>query len=182
MASGIFGQMDLPLTAEGVRQAEALQQRLQQVPISTIFCSNLRRSAETARIIAAPHGLELCARQDLREIGLGEWEGLTFDQVQKIFPQAYEERGRDLVHFRPPGGESFLDCAFRVIPALYDMLHLTRGNILIVGHAGVNRILLSQIMGKSAENLFEIAQDYGCLNMILYHDFSFKLQVVNASV
>ena len=84
--------------------------------------------------------------------------------------------------FAHPGGESFLDCALRVIPALYDMLQLTSGNLLIVGHAGVNRILLSQLMGNPAETLFDIAQDYGCLNLILYHDFSFRLQVVNASV
>ncbi len=177
-----IGQMDLPLSAEGVRQAEALQQRLRQVPISAIFCSDLQRSVETARIIAAPHGLDPGARPDLREIALGAWEGLSFAQVQQMFPQSYEERGRDLVLFRPPGGESFLDCALRVIPALYDMLQLTSGNLLIVGHAGVNRILLSQLMGNPAETLFDIAQDYGCLNLIFYHDFSFRLQVVNASV
>jgi probable phosphoglycerate mutase len=55
--------------------------------------------------------------------------------------------------FVRPAGESFQDCAFRVIPALFAALLSTRGDILIAGHAGVNRILICQAMGKSMDTV-----------------------------
>lgn len=72
-----------------------------------------------------------------------------------------------------------MDCTLRVIPALYDMLHSSRGNLLIVGHRMLNRILLSQALGKSLGNLFEIDQACGCLNVIRYSDFTFDVKVLN---
>ena len=72
-----------------------------------------------------------------------------------------------------------MDCACRVMSALYEALRSTRGNILIVGHAGVNRILLCQALGKSMNELFDIRQDYGCLNLIRYANFAFELEMLN---
>jgi len=65
--------------------------------------------------------------------------------------------------------------------ALYDILHSTRGDILIVGHAGVNRILLSQALGRSLDDLFGIDQDYGCLNVISYRSQTFDVKLLNGS-
>lgn len=174
-----IGQLNLPLSEEGIRQAERLREELGYVPLSAVFCSDLDRSISTARIVAEPHGVCIDARPDLREIALGKWEGLAFDEARRLYGEAAEERGRDIVHFRPPGGESFLDCTFRVIPALYDILRTTRGDILIVGHAGVNRILLCHAMKKPLKDLFDIKQDYGCINVIEYKDFAFEVEAIN---
>ncbi len=99
-----------------------------------------------------PHGLPCLPKPGLRELSLGRWEGLTFDKVQWKYPGDYNARGMDIVNFRPPEGESFLDCSFRVIPTFYEILSSTRGNILVVGHAGVNRIILSQALGKPMDS------------------------------
>lgn len=170
-----IGQLDLALSAQGVGQAESLREKLRYVSLSAVFCSDLARSVATAKIVAEPHGLPAEPKKALREISLGSWEGLSFNEVCTRDREAYEERGRDIVNFRPPGGESFFDCTCRVIPALFDILRSTRGDILIVGHAGINRILLCHAMGKALENLFEIKQDYGCLSVIGYRDFAFEL-------
>lgn len=174
-----IGRLDFALSTQGVRQAELLSEKLKNVPLTAIYCSDLQRSVDTAGIIAWSHGLEPCARQDFREIFLGGWEGLLHEEVMRRYPAEYEERGRDFVHFRPPGGESFLDCANRTIPALYEVLRSTCGDILIVGHAGVNRVLLCHAMGKSMDSLFDIAQDYGCLNRIRYVNQAFELETLN---
>jgi probable phosphoglycerate mutase len=177
-----IGQMDLPLSAEGVRQAEWLRDRMRGIPLSAVYCSDLSRSIETASIICRLHGLEPFVNRNWREIGLGDWEGSTFAEIQQRFPGQYEERGKNIVLFRPPGGESFLDCASRVLPALIEALRSTRGDILIAGHAGVNRILICQAMGKSMDAIFDITQDYGCLNLIRYSDFRFELEILNETV
>ncbi len=174
-----IGHTDLPLTEEGVRQAQRLAEKLRSTPLTAIFCSDLSRSADTARIVGKLHGIETAARPNFREVALGQWEGLAFDAVRGQYPKEYDERGRDIVHFRPPGGQSFMDCARRVAPAFYDAVYSTRGDILIVGHAGVNRILLCMLLGKSLSELFEIEQDYCCLNRIGCTDFSFELDGLN---
>lgn len=174
-----IGQLDLPLSDQGVEEAERLRERLRDANLSAIFCSDLERSRATAAIIARPHALRPEVRPELREIALGEWDGLTFDAVRRNHPEAFEERGRDIIHFRPPGGESFLDCSLRVIPAFYSILRETRGNLVLIGHAGVNRIILCQILGRSLADLSEIEQDYGCLNVIGQEGFAFEVTSLN---
>ncbi len=176
-----IGQLDLPLKAEGARQAELLAEALNDAPLSAVFCSDLKRAVDTAQIIAKPHQISCIPRRDLREIALGRWEGLTFDEVRKQYPEEFRARGFDIVNYRPPEGESFFDCALRVIPAFYEVLNSTLGNILIVGHAGVNRIILSQALCRSLEGLLGIEQEYGCLNIVAYRDPTFEVIVSNGS-
>ncbi len=161
-----LGQLDVPLSPEGYRQAESLRERLRPERLAAVYGSDLRRAMETAAIIAAPHGLTPRAWPEFREISLGAWEGLAFEAVQQRYPEEYAARGKDFINFRPPGGESFLDCAHRVLPAFYAALASTPGDLLIVGHAGVNRILLSLAPGRSLTELFDFPQDYGCLNLL----------------
>jgi molybdenum cofactor cytidylyltransferase len=177
-----IGQLDLPLNAEGLQQAERLAKALMKASVSAVFCSDLKRSLDTAQIIAKPHRISCLPKRDLREISLGRWEGLTFDEVRSQHPEEFRARGFDIVHYRPPEGESFLDCTFRVIPAFYEILHSTRGNILIVGHAGINRIILSQALSRSLEGLFEIDQECGCLNMIVYRRPTLQVILLNCSL
>ncbi|MHC1727009.1 MAG: DVU_1551 family NTP transferase [Syntrophobacteraceae bacterium] len=175
-----IGQLDLPLNLDGTRRAGELAEMLNNIDISSIYCSDLKRSLKTAETIARPHGLQPIVRRELREINLGEWEGLSFDEVRKRDPKGFEERGRNLVHFTPPGGENFLECGRRVIGVFYDILHSSKGNILIVGHAGVNRILLAQALGKPLDQILQIDQDYGCWNVIRCSGFSLEVTVLNA--
>jgi len=174
-----IGQSDFHLSEDGIQQARDLRDELRHTKFSAVYCSDLRRGIATAEIIAEPHRVSPIIRKDLREINLGEWDGLSFEEVRLRFPKDYAARGDDIVHFRTPGGESFLDCSFRVIPAFYEMIHSSTGNILIVGHAGVNRILLCQVLGIALVKIFEIKQNPGCLNRIRYIDSSFKLDLMN---
>ncbi|MDR3557544.1 MAG: histidine phosphatase family protein [Syntrophobacteraceae bacterium] len=174
-----IGQTDLPLGEEGVRQAETLARKLRSTPLAAIFSSDLRRSLDTAAIVGNLHGLDPAATPNFREIAMGRWEGLSFDEVRSRYPEDYDQRGRDMANFRPPGAESFTDCARRVLPAFFEAIYSTRGDILLVGHAGVNRILLCFVLGKPLSELFDIEQNYCCLNRIRYTDFWFELESFN---
>ncbi len=171
-----IGQTDLPLSPEGVRQAEELRERFRDVPLTAVWCSDLGRSIETARIIAGPHGFYPTVRKDLREIDLGEWDGMPFEAVRRDCPERFEERGRDIVRFRPPGGESFFDCAMRVLPVFYEAAHSAQPHIVVVGHAGVNRIILSMVLGTPLQRLFEIRRNYASVSKICRDESGFTLE------
>jgi len=176
-----IGQIDLPLAQVGRQQARAMRQRFGGAELGAVVCSDLGRARETAEIIAEGSGLAVAARPDLREVSMGEWEGLTFREVAHRFPEAYQARGKDIAQFRVAGGESFADCGRRAVAAFEDLFRSTTGNLLVVGHAGVNRLLLCHVLGMPVEHLFRLGQDYACLNIIQGGSSGFQVRLVNGS-
>ena len=77
----IQGHADQPLNERGREQARELAERLAEEEIDAVYTSDLRRAAETAEIIGAMLGVEVTADQDLREIDVGTWSGLTRDEL-----------------------------------------------------------------------------------------------------
>jgi alpha-ribazole phosphatase len=163
-----IGQIEAPLSDEGVEQAWALRKWLEPVHFSRVVSSDISRSQRTAKIIAGWRNNPIEAMPALREINLGEWEGFSFQEIKERFPEDYAARGRDIENWRPPFGESFADCRARVNGVLEEILAGTHGNVLLVGHAGVNRLILCSVLGIPLRNLHCIGQDYGCVNVIEY--------------
>jgi probable phosphoglycerate mutase len=91
-------------------------------------------------------------------------------QVRERFPREYQKRGRDLGHFHPPGGESFSDLQNRVVPAFQQIVARMQGPVLIVGHAGVNRVILCHVLGMPLGFLFRLEQPYGALSVLICED------------
>lgn len=161
-----IGQVDLPLNKDGVQQAMFLARTMKDVPISRIYCSDLKRSYDTARIIAADRHELICPVPALREINLGQWDGLAMAEIHQRYPEEYRKRGIDLVNFHPPAGESFHDLAIRIIPQFNKLMDASRGHEVMVGHAGVNRVILCHILGMPMDHIFRLQQDYGGMNII----------------
>ena len=177
-----IGQIDLPLSDTGRRQAANLRDEISNIKFDGIFCSDLDRSIVTARIICEKQSVKPQMRRDLREIDMGSWEGVTFDEVRRKYPDQFQKRGEDIFNYQTPGGESFAQCASRVLAAVAEILERTTGNILIIGHAGVNRIIICNTLNMSWENLFKIKQDYGCLNVLIPEAVGPKVIVLNGNV
>lgn len=175
------GQADVSLTAEGEAQFGLLQLRFQRKPLKAIYSSDLGRCLIGARRIAAQHSLEVTALAELRELHIGEWEGKTWQQLQAQYPREWQARLDDIVHYRVPGGESLLDMAERVRGALRRIVAAHPGEeVLVVGHGGVNRVILLDAIGAPLERLFHIEQGYGCVNVIDYYpDGNAVVQLLN---
>jgi probable phosphoglycerate mutase len=163
-----IGQSDPPLSGVGRQHARVWNIKLAPIEWETVICSDLRRSEETARIIAGDKQAAIRTTPKLREILLGKWEGLSRDYVRRYFPEQWRKRGDDLANYQPPGGESFKDLQERVVPPFEAVSLQLKGHSLIIAHAGVNRVILCHILGMPLSNLFRLGQDYGALNIIDY--------------
>ena len=163
------GQIDPPLAPAGRRQAAELGRVLRALRVEAIHCSDLARSRQSAALIAADSGIRIEAHRALREIALGDWEGLSRRAVAARFPEAYAARGADIVNYRVPGGESFADCRRRVLDAWRAIVARDAERIVVVGHAGANRALLCELLGRPAAGLLAIDQDYACVNIVSAH-------------
>lgn len=148
-AAGLWqGTEDEGLTARGVRQAQALAQRLaSEYGIATaIFSSTLSRARQTAEIIQAalPH-LPLHLRADLVEYDLGDWVGLSSTTLRDEY-RLWERMATD-PDFAPPGGESPRHFARRIISALQEIASIHAGSaIIVVSHNGVIATALALLL------------------------------------
>lgn len=175
-----IGQINVSLNEDGINQARNLSRKLEAVDICSVHCSDLSRARQTAEIIALPKALTVISHEKLREINLGKWEGRTLNEIAHNYPEAFKERGTDLSYYCVPGGESYIDCSRRVVSAFHDILRTSKGNVLIVGHIDVNRLLLCYILGVPVKYLFRINQWHGCLNIIKCTHSGFQAELINS--
>lgn len=166
-AAGRFiGQAEVALGRDGRLQAEAWHDELKLIEFAAMWSSDLARAAETAAIVFDGHAAAVRISRELREIHLGRWEGVPRRRVRDERPELWQARGKDLAGFRPPGGESFRDLQQRVVPPVTRMAAETPGNICIVTHAGVIRVLICHFLDMPLSNLFRIRVDYGSLSIV----------------
>jgi len=164
------GQADVALNPQGQGQYGLLQMRLQKKNISAVYSSDLKRCVEGAQLLAASHGLVPELREELRELHIGDWEGMTWQELQQQYPEQWQARLDDIVHYQVPGGESLAAMSARVIPVIEQIVDAHPGEeVVVVAHGGVNRVILLEAIGAPLERLFHIEQDYGCLNAIDYY-------------
>ncbi|WP_132246457.1 histidine phosphatase family protein [Marinisporobacter balticus] len=169
-----LGITDLSLDHEGIAQAKFLKSYFKQIPIEKIFTSPLTRCLQTTKIICEEKKQIFIPIKEFTEINMGIWENKPISYIKKNFPQAYEDRGGNLGSFIPPEGESFNQLASRVLLAFDSIVDRYARNIMIVAHAGVNRVILSYILGLSIEDIFSIQQPYGCVNELICNDANKK--------
>ncbi|MFQ5996727.1 MAG: histidine phosphatase family protein, partial [Dehalococcoidales bacterium] len=128
-------------------QAEQLRDRLANEKIDVIYTSRLRRASATAEIIASRHQLSVIICPELLEINFGKAEGLTFKEIEQLYPELVKAwPTRDLT-FRYPGGESLGDLNNRVIKFLERLeKHAPEETILVVAHSGILRLLICHLL------------------------------------
>lgn len=171
-----IGVTDLPLSAEGVKQAQKLKKFFHSINIEKAYVSPLVRCVQTADIIFENRDIERILVKEFTEINMGQWEGKTFKYIKSYFSEQFKKRGENIDTFVPPGGESFKQLRDRVIPVYENIVENSVGNIIIISHAGVNRIILSNLLSMPIKNIFQIDQTYGCIDEICYDDKYEKCQ------
>jgi alpha-ribazole phosphatase/probable phosphoglycerate mutase len=163
------GHANVSLTQLGREQSDRVCDSLAGQPLSAVYSSDLDRSRYCAELIAATHDLTVSTHESLRELNLGEWEGRTWAELQKTYPDDWQARLRDLVNFQVPGGESLQNAADRIRPTIQKIIeNHPNDDVALVAHGGANRIILLDAIGAALGQAFSIEQDYGCLNIIDY--------------
>ena len=166
------GATDVELSDEGREQARLLGQRLSTEEVVAIYASPLGRTVETAKIIAAPHGLEVQKRDGLREISHGRWEQMTRREVEEKFPEEAAAWEEDPYTFAPLGGESGLAVTARALPVLLEIVRTQRGaNVIVVSHKATIRLLLSSLLGFDPRRYRDnLDQSPAALNIVDFRD------------
>ena len=144
------------LNETGRAQARAARDQLLDVPFSAIYSSDLLRARQTADLIAEARGLAVTLEPCLRELHLGEWEGLLSTEIAERYPRELAERARDPLHARAPGGETPLEMAARVLQAVAEIVaRQPDEQIVLVAHGVSLAVILCQAGGLPMAELYQ---------------------------
>ena len=148
-AEGRFGgHTDTPLSARGLRQAEATAKALATEKFSAIYSSDLPRAIQTANVLARMVKVPLETTDALRERSVGVMEGLTFEEAAEQHPEQYQALlRRDFEHVIL-GGESYRQTLDRASKQLDEAIATHQGGrIALFAHTGTICILILHLMG-----------------------------------
>jgi alpha-ribazole phosphatase len=165
-----LGFTDLGLSPRGKKQVQALAEYLKEVSLDQAYASDLIRARESAGIICKDRDIKPNVCPAFREMNMGEWDGKSWEEIKKKYPEAKPRFFSDLKKFHFPGGENWSQFRNRVLKGMKILLKENQGkDTLLVAHAGVNRIILAQALGLPFKNMFLMDQGYACLNIIQYY-------------
>ena len=162
-----WGHSDVKLGAAGLKQAEKLRDRLVTEKIDAIYSSDLERASLTAKIIASKHQLDVITCAELQEINFGKVEGLTFDEIIRLYPELTELWTSWSRQLKFPDGESVDELNCRVSKFLGRLeKHAPDETILIVAHAGPLRLLVCHLLGIEPQRWREIRLKLASLSIV----------------
>jgi probable phosphoglycerate mutase len=142
------GELDPPLTEDGLAMAEAFAQAYRHTEWRAIYSSPLNRAMSTAAPLARLLAMPVESRAELAELHYGQWDGKTADEISRTNRVEYERWVADPAWNPPTGGETAVALAQRMtraveeIAAAYD-----DGNVLVVSHKASIRVVLCALLG-----------------------------------
>jgi alpha-ribazole phosphatase len=163
MAGAFCGHSDPELNTRGRAQLDELINRVRMEKIVVVYTSDLRRAHTTGMAIAEAFGVGCHIRPALREINFGQWEGITWKEIERR-DGAYSRRWlAEYPRLPAPDGESFPEFERRVLDEV-KFLSLEAAaadcRIAVVTHAGVLRTVLCALHGCSEDNAWEQTKSY----------------------
>ena len=157
LARRMQGRLDSPLTQAGMEQAHSHGKVLKGLtPIEAMYVSPSGRTRETAYIVNSYVRAPVEFEDALLERDVGLWSGLTIDELEDAFPQAWRSRLDDPFNHRPPEGESLADMGERCAAFLETLLSGPTMNIALVTHQVMSRVILGQLLALSPEEVVEV--------------------------
>jgi alpha-ribazole phosphatase len=175
-----YGRLNVGLSDEGRKQIEAKLAAIRNLRADALYTSPLKRAVESARIVSDCLGLEPISTDELREINFGAFEGLTYEEVEKRYPEDYKlwmERPTEITF---PQGESFAQMKARVLRFRQCLLNTHNSKtVVVISHGGANRILLADALAIPDSMIFRIDQAYAALSIIDYLPGSPMVRLIN---
>ncbi|MFW6105739.1 MAG: bifunctional nucleoside/nucleotide kinase/histidine phosphatase family protein [Desulfovermiculus sp.] len=148
---------DAPLTDKGHAQAVLLGDLFSTIPLPYIFCSQKKRTGQTAQPICDNQscGCTLIPLEEFNEIDAGVCEEMTYEEIKSQMPHVYYERLMDKYHYIYPQGEGYVSMRTRIDRGVKKALFLSGNadNIVIVGHRAVNRMILAHFLYRRIEDV-----------------------------
>ena len=161
------GLTDIPLNDTGRQQAGFAKTGLLDVELAAIYTSPLQRAVETAEIIRGDRKIPIYPTEGLREMGIGEWEGLLVSEIDEKYPGWYDVWRTAPTKIRLKGGEPYAETQKRAWKAFWDIVKKHEGQtVLIVSHMMCISSILLTVAGIPLDEVWQHPIGNAALNIV----------------
>lgn len=149
------GWKNSELTERGISNAKALGESLKKVEFKRVYCSPLYRTRRTAELILAERTVEVIYDHNLKEINLGEIEGLNQEEAKQLYPHFSTHFWEQPHLYKASSGEDFYEVRERVVKTLNKIIEENpEGNVLIVTHGVILKTIQGYFNNTPMENFW----------------------------
>ena len=171
---------DIHLTDEGVAQARAVGDALAKVPFKAVYSSPIDRTLETARHVAAPHGLRVQVRRGLGEVEFGRWTDKSFKYLRRFKLWEVVQRWPSGARF--PEGESIREVQDRGVAEVEALrTKHSREVVCCVSHADVIKLIVAHYLGVHIDLFQRIEISPASISVVAVGDTGPRVLAVNSS-
>jgi broad specificity phosphatase PhoE len=164
------GRADVSLDEVGIKQADLLGKYLSSWELEAIYSSPAKRALDTANIIARRQKVSVHIVEGLIDFDFGEWQSLPEQEVKRLHPAVLDEWHNNPHKVKMPGGESLDDVRERAVELVNDVLSRHQGNVLLVSHRVVIKVLICYLLGLDNSHFWNINQDVCGITIFSYAD------------
>ncbi len=176
------GVKDVELNEKGKKQAKKLFDYLKDEKFDTIYSSTLKRAQETIQGIADYQNKEIITISELMEIDFGQWEGLTFSEIEKDYPDLAKKWAKDPTCCKPPDGEHIREVEERVGETIDKIVDDNPDKkILIATHGGIIRIIFAYLLGLPLSRIFSIEVENVSISRINFYEHYPVVKLLNST-
>lgn len=147
------GYKDSSLTENGILGAELLANRIEDIELDHIISSPLMRAYKTAEIVKGSKDLEIITHNGFKEINLGDFEGLSYEEIEKEYGHLLDKVKKDPFNNSYPNGENMKEFYNRVVKTFKETIEKYKNKTtLIVAHGGTIKCIEAYIRKFELEN------------------------------
>jgi len=168
----------------GKEQALALGKRLWGVELSAIYSSSSLRALRTAELIKGKRTLDIIPEDNLREINLGSWEGMSYSEIENLYPEKFDRFWNYPDQYVPLDGETYEALVKRISNKMEEIAKKHQGEtVLIVAHGVVIRTLYTYFRNQSIRDIIHsprpkpaclcmVEKEYGIWNIMKWNEIA----------
>jgi broad specificity phosphatase PhoE len=181
------GDSDIELNDTGLEQARKLAAFLENEPVIAILSSPLQRAIATAEVIASNHQLPVEVDQGLRELKVGELEGMSVSNLSTTFSQFLMQWWQDGGTVKLPNGESLVELQQRAWKAVERLLERHKTNpghnegttVVVVSHYFVTLAIILKALNLPLDYFTKFKVDLGGVSILEIQDYGTRLLTFN---
>jgi len=163
-----YGNLDTSLTEIGIRQGNKARDFFENIKLDIIYVSDKKRTKEMAKLVLEQKEIETIVDNRINETNFGDFEGKTYEEIKRLYPNECMRWQNNWMGFVPPGGESYIKLCERVKSFMEDIKKMEYNNILICTHSGVIRAIYCYVMNETIDLFWKFGCKNGDISIIKY--------------
>jgi len=170
----------IPLTEQGIDQAEKAAKFLEEMQISAIYSSPIERAKNTADIVGKHNSIDVTIDDRLIELDMGKFTGVPYDEIFSSHGNVFMKFYKGELEIAHNGVETFTDVKKRVLGMVDHVIeNHPDENVVLVTHMDPIKAMLSTVVSLSPENLFELIIANASLNIFREYNRKFSISGIN---